>query len=804
MGCGSAPARTDRTWNPDMPPARPPSKHDDPLRANGPSMALLFGLTEEGVWFIDNELRTTDANPAMCRMLGRTLAQMLGTSIFDHVDEVNAAVFRQHIALRSQGRADGYEITLRRADGQPVYCYNNATPVFDADGLKIGAVGMFSNISALKHAEQQARRANEQLARKSAVLETTLESLTQGVLSLDASGHVNAWNQRLLELLQLPEALMQGRPTLGDLLAYQLAHGHFGDDAASIAHATRESHLAQAGAGLVGLRNSYQRRRPDGTVLEVQTRHAADGSVTRTFTDVTASVLAEQALRDSEVRFRTLADSAPALIWQSAADGGAAWFNQRWQDYTGCTSQQELQRNWDRRIHPDDLERCRALYVDAVVRRALFSAEYRLRRADGCVAWIADIGVPQHGPDGRFEGHIGYGWDITERKAAEAALIAARDEAERASRAKSEFLSRMSHELRTPLNAVLGFAQLLENDAEHPLSALQRARVQELLRGGRHLLSLINEVLDLSRIEAGTPQVQLQAVDLGAAVGAALQMVASAAAERGIRVEQHASPAGAMVLADPVRLKQVLINLLSNAIKYNRPGGRVGVCWRADGEGWRLDVEDSGPGLDAEQQGRLFQAFERLGMHSAGVEGLGIGLALSKWLVELMHGEIGVCSMPGLGSTFWLRLKSSGPQQPAPPAGAAFEAAAAPRDVQRRTVLYIEDNAVNQILMEGMLAQRPGLLLRVASLPETGLAMAREIRPALVLLDIQLPGIDGFEVQRRLRADPATRDVPVVAVSANAMPADLAEAAAAGFADYVTKPLDLQRLLAVVDRILGC
>jgi PAS domain S-box-containing protein len=660
---------------------------------------------------------------------------------------------------------------------------------------------MFSNISALKRAEQQARRAGEQLEQKTHVLEVTLESLTQGVLSLDASGHVNGWNRRLLELLQLPESLMAGRPTLHALLDYQLAHGHFAQDPESLGNATQETRVAEAGAGLRALRSGYQRRRPDGTVLEIQTHHAADGSVIRTYTDVTASVLARQALQASEARFRTLADGAPALIWQSSADGSPAWFNRRWLDYTGCTELDELRRSWEQRMHPDDLGRCRALYAEAIERRASFSAEYRLLCGDGREAWIADLGVPQHGADGRFDGYIGYGWDITERKAAEAALIAARDEAERASRAKSDFLSRMSHELRTPLNAVLGFGQLLQSDSEHPLDPVQKARVQELLRGGRHLLSLINEVLDLSRIEAGAPQLQLEAVDLHSAVDEALQLVAAMAAEKDIRIELRPSPGGAFVLADPVRLKQVLINLLSNAVKYNSAGGRVDVGWQADGDGLRLEVHDSGPGLDADQQARLFQAFERLGVHSAGVEGLGIGLALSKWLVELMKGEIGVHSEPGKGSTFWLRLAR--PTGPAPMRLAVTEAPARPLGVRPQSVLYIEDNEVNQILMQGMLAQRPGLQLHLASLPEEGLRVAREVRPALVLLDIQLPGIDGFEVQRRLRSDPATRSIPVVAVSANAMPADLAEAEAAGFADYITKPLDLQRLLAVVDRVLG-
>jgi PAS domain S-box-containing protein len=785
-----------------MSPDTPTPEQDSPLRANGPSMALLFGLTEEGVWFIDNELRTTDANPAMCRMLGQTLAQMIGTSIFDHVDEANAVVFRHHIALRSQGRADGYEITLRRADGEPVHCYNNATPVFDADGRKIGAVGMFSNISPLKHAEQQARRVGDELAQKTRVLEVTLDSLTQGVLSLDPSGHVNAWNRRLLELLQLPESLMTGRPTLRAVLDYQIAHGHFEGDPENLEKATQESRLAGAGAGLIGLRAGYQRRRPDGTVLEIQTRHADDGSVTRTFTDVTASVMAREALQLSETRFRMLADSAPALIWQTHADGGPAWFNQRWLEYTGSERIEDVQPGWAQRIHADDRERCRSLYIDSVARRMPFSAEYRLQGADGSTRWIADRGVPQFGVGGRFEGFIGYGWDVTERKAAEDELIAARDEAERASRAKSEFLSRMSHELRTPLNAVLGFGQLLQSDAEHPLNSVQQARVQELIRGGRHLLSLINEVLDLSRIEAGSLPMQLDVIDLGSAIDDTAQLVGALAAEREIRLEVRRGAGSALVLADPVRLRQVLINLLGNAIKYNRHGGRVGIGWVAEADTLRIEVEDDGPGLDAAQQTRLFQAFERLGSHSSGVEGVGIGLALSKWLVELMKGEIGVRSVPGAGSTFWVRLLRGGDAGPttAPPVEPPADML---RVIRPRSVLYIEDNEVNQILMQGMLAQRPGLQLLLASLPESGLAIARETRPALVLLDIQLPGIDGFEVQRRLRSDPATCSIPVVAVSANAMPGDLAEAEAAGFADYVTKPLDLQRLLAVVDRILG-
>jgi PAS domain S-box-containing protein len=757
-------------------------------------LALLIQRTEQGIWFIDNALRTTDANPAMCRMLGLPLAQMLGRDIYEFVDEANAAIFRERVALRSLGQASSYEITLRHADGHAVHCYNNATPIFDNQGRKIGAVGMFSDITPLKRAEQQVRLGSEMLAQKSHVLEITLDALSQGVLSLDADGRTHAYNRRFLELLQIPDALMQTRPTIMEVGRYQIAQGHF---------------LSPAVQPRVDQWRTdpplYRRQRVDGVVLEVQTHRGADGRVVRTYTDVTAAVQVQRALEASESRFRRMADAAPALIWQSDAVGAPVWFNQRWLQYTGRSAAQELALGWEARMHADDLGPSRVAFRASAADGRPFEIEYRVLRGDGRLAWIADQGIPQLSSDGSCNGFIVYGWDITARRAAEAGLRAAKDEAERANRAKSEFLSRMSHELRTPLNAVLGFGQLLQADTDEPLSTTQRGRVRELLHGGRHLLSLINDVLDLARIEAGTLHVALARVALAPALSDCLRLVQPAADERGITLVAPAD-AGLQVLADPTRLRQVLLNLLSNAIKYSDGGGRVELAaWREAGVA-RIEVRDNGPGLSAEQQARLFQPFERLHAAQSTVEGAGIGLALSKWLLSLMQGQIGVHSSPGAGCVFWVRLQLAG-DGPAAPVAAAAElalppppAAAAP---QQHTVLYIEDNEVNQLLMEGMLAQRPGLRLLVTGQPEDGVALALREQPALVLLDIQLPGIDGYEVLHRLRQDSATRDIPVVAVSANAMPADLEKAARAGFADYVAKPIDLPRLLAVVDALLA-
>ena len=524
------------------------------------------------------------------------------------------------------------------------------------------------------------------------MLAATLDNLVQGVLSVDEQGRCNTWNRRFIELLQLPESLMQGRPTLDELRQFQAARGDFGERLERMDAAGQQNLQGFVQGDLSTLAGRYQRTRADGLVLEVASYFAADGSLLRTYTDVTAAVQAQQALR-----------------------------------------------------------------------------------------------------------------------AAKDEAVQAREEAERANRAKSDFLSRMSHELRTPMNAILGFGQLLEADVDAPLSPVQRQRVTQMLRGGHHLLVLINEVLDIARIEAGTLQLVLQPVDAAALARDCLSLVQPVAQARRVSLvlvepgaaDDAGADAGAdtlLALADATRLRQVLLNLLSNAIKFNRLAGQVRLSCRAEAGAVLIEVSDQGPGIAPEQLPRLFQAFERLDVDVA-IEGAGIGLALSRSLVALMHGEIGVRSTPGQGSVFWLRLPASSRPSAVPKPSEVVGVPAVPG--HRQSVLYIEDNEVNQLLMEGMLGHRPALVLRLAGLPEEGLLMAATEPPDLVLLDIQLPGMDGFEVLRRLRELPALRAVPVVAVSANARVSDLEDAQRAGFADYLTKPLHLPRLLALVDRMLA-
>jgi PAS domain S-box-containing protein len=788
----------------------------------GDMLTLLLESTEEGVWFIDNDVCTTDANPAMCRMLGLSREQILGRSIYDFVDEDNAAIFRQQVQRRAQGLPGSYEIALRRADGSLVHCQNNPTPLFDARGVKIGAVGLFSDISSHKEAQAALHQASGLLAAKTRVLESTLDSLSQGVLSVGSDGRIEAWNQRALDLTQVPESLLQARPMLQEIVAWQLEQGLLvTTESPRPSNWLDEARDIVAGAPPIMWKTPhYQRQRNDGRIIEVQLHRAPGGAQVRTYTDVTDSVRAERALRASEVRFRTMADGAPALIWQSDADGTPVWFNEGWLRRIGRTLDEALRESWRERIAAADVERCRQAFDAARARREPFEVEYRLR-VNGPECWIADRGIPSLDGEGRLEGYIAFGWDITTRKAAERSLIAARDEAERANRAKSEFLSRMSHELRTPLNAVLGFAQLIENDPVEPPGPVLRERIDQIQRGGAHLLTLINEVLDLARIESGALPILVEPVAVDDLLQDCLRFVGPMSRQRAIVLDDVEVPQGlGIVHTDATRLRQVLLNLLSNAIKYNRHGGKVWVAGHGDADRVRIEVHDDGPGLDEAQCDRLFQRFERLDADRRAQEGAGIGLALSKALVDLMGGRIGVRSSPGAGSTFWFELPrhavgaptaataslDSGLQQddaaPRPVAAASTPSPrVAPADGPQPPlrVLYIEDNRVNQILIESMLARLPmPVTVILASDPAAGLQAARDAPPDLVLLDIQLPGMSGFEVLAALRQLPATRAIPVIAVSANAMPEDLERARDAGFDDYVTKPVLLQQLLDAV------
>ena len=385
-------------------------------------------------------------------------------------------------------------------------------------------------------------------------------------------------------------------------------------------------------------------------------------------------------------------------------------------------------------------------------------------------------------------------------------LSAATAEADRANQAKSEFLSRMSHELRTPLNAILGFAQLLELDSQ---SAEQRESVEQILRAGRHLLGLINEILDISRIEAGRLQLSLEPVPVYETVRQAIDLVQPSAADAHVAVRSDAIDERVHVLADRQRLQQVLLNLLSNGVKYNRESGTVTVsCVEVTGGRLRIDVNDTGRGIAADKLERLFTPFDRLGAEASAIEGTGLGLALSKSLIEAMGGTLRVTSRPEAGCTFSLDLAlAAAPGEREAPAIVRVPVVreTGPRPAQQ--ILYIEDNLSNLALVDGLLARRPGTTVLSAMQGRVGVSLARDHQPALILLDRHLPDIPGEEVFRLLRADSRTRDIPVIVLSADAMPSRMRQFLDGGVRAYLTKPLDVPALLAAIDETLqdaGC
>ncbi len=513
-------------------------------------------------------------------------------------------------------------------------------------------------------------------------------------------------------------------------------------------------------------------------------------------TDVTDILHAESALRAERHLTTAAINALPGIFYLISAENRFLRFNQNLMDISGYSAQEVSAMSPLEFFDTQDHERVASRIQDTFqFGQAFIEANLITKSGERIPFYFQGARV-------EIEGQaclIGTGTDISELKQYQADLIAAKETAENASQAKSAFLSSMSHELRTPMNAIIGFAQLAETD--DTLSPDQRDNIDEILKAGQHLLELINEILDLAKIESGRLNLRIEAVPCSSLFEECLSLMQAIAERRGIHLSGQMNPLLA-VRADRMRLKQALINLLSNAVKYNQPQGQVRLEANPVSDSrLRLSVSDTGPGIPAAQQAKLFQPFQRLDAEHSQVEGTGIGLSISKRLIEAMGGNIGVDSVTGKGSTFWIEL----PYQPCTPeaqdAARVLQPAPQDRDTQQR-VLYIEDNPVNIKLVANVLGKRPRLQLLSAHDATLGLDMAAVQQPQLILLDINLPGVDGYAALAQLQTQAWGRNIPVVALSANAMPEDIARGRAAGFADYLTKPLDVHLFLATIDRLL--
>ncbi len=522
---------------------------------------------------------------------------------------------------------------------------------------------------------------------------------------------------------------------------------------------------------------------------------------------------AQTALDAERARYFDLYDLAPVGYCTLSEHGLVLEANLTLATLLGVTRSELVRRPVSRYIVPADQD------VYYLHRNLLFrtgqpqDCELRMLKQDGTAFWVHLAATHALDSEGQPLHRLTLS-DISDRQKLNQALQEknaeldkARQLADQANLAKSEFLSSMSHELRSPLNAILGFAQLMEAGSPAP-TPRQQASLDQILRGGWYLLELINEILDLAAIESGQHALTMEAVSLPEKFRDCLSLVEAQADKNAIRLSFAAFDGPCHVQADRTRLKQVIVNLLSNAIKYNRPQGSVEVRHSVSAGGRvRISVHDCGHGLSAEKIAKLFQPFNRLGQEGGSQEGTGIGLVVCKRLVELMGGEIGVQSTVGVGSVFWFDLKladapaNAGTAGPASDASAPLPAAVAP-PTGVRTLLYVEDNPANMELVEQLVARRADLRLLKSGNGSSGIALARIHQPDVILLDINLPGINGFQVLNILRDDPLTRHIPVLALSANAMPHDIDNGLSAGFFRYLTKPIKIDQFMQALDQAL--
>jgi len=617
-------------------------------------------------------------------------------------------------------------------------------------------------------------------------------------LRLDARGGIVAVNAALCRLVGVPAEQVQGQAfdsllTVAARVLYQSylqpllqLHGHVEEFSLS---------LKAAGGEPVDVL-VYTSRAVEGDGIDM----------------VLATIRQRRRIEDEMLRIKRAADQAPGLIFQlmRLPDGSQhfPYASEAIRHLYGVTAEaaRATAENVFQHIDRDDRQAVDAAMCAAARQGQDWRGSYRVRLADGTLHWHEAQATPRQLANGvtLWHGHVA---DVTHRRSMESA-VADKRAMERDLQARSEFLARVSHELRTPLNGILGFAQLLATDRADNLSAEQRDRLAVVRSSGQHLLDLINEVLDVTRLEAGQLSIPMSPLALRPQLEHALHLVEAQAQAAGVELQPLRCEPGLAAIANEQRLHQVLVNLLSNAIKYNRRGGTVLLSAAADVAGVRVAVQDTGLGLTLEQQSHLFQPFNRLGAERGSTEGSGLGLVISRHLLTLMGSDLVVHSQSGVGSTFSMHLRTAGVTEASaatrtvPPSPAARAAPAPGADVLRANLLYVEDNPVNAILMEAIVGMRPGLRLRVAQDGADALREAVAAPPDLLLLDMHLPDTDGIALLHALRERPTLRDIPAVAVSAAARSEDIERARAAGFAAYWTKPLDVDQTLAEIDRLL--
>jgi PAS domain S-box-containing protein len=739
-------------------------------------------------------------NPAFERLTGYSRSEALGRNcrfLQGHLtDQPACAPLRE--ALR-EGRAASVTLSNVRKDGTVFSNAVHVTPVRNASGQLTHYIGVQRDVTEQSRAADKLRLSEELYRSVAAAISDGLLVVTPtldviainpagcdilGVNQADVVGRGEAWPFALLGPDETPlpadrhpvkRVLASDQPLMGQTLALR---------------------RPDAQTRWISLNAHPLQLRPEGSTF----------SVVLTFRDITQQRAAEQALAMAEERWKFALEGSGDGLWDWDGRTNKFYYSTRWKEMRGYADHEigDTPDEWRSRVHPDDMPRVRAAirshYRGEV---PFYDLEYRVRHRLGHDIWIRDRGkIVRLGADGRPDRVVGTQSDITRRKHDDQ-MLRDKQAAELANQAKSEFLSRMSHEMRTPLNAVIGFSQLLGMNP----SALDAGTVREyaghVLGAGEHLLALIDDVLDLQKIEDGALALDLGPVDLHDVITRAMELLWPTAQARQVSLHNQVSP-GAWVHADVQRLRQVLLNVGSNAVKYNRVGG--GVQWRLESAApgrLILCIEDNGTGMSAGQMSRLFQPFERLGRETSAIEGTGLGLIISRSLIQAIGGRLDVSSEAGRGTCVRIELQAVDAPSDSAAQAPADNAAVAPPASNGLRMLYVEDNRLNAILFEEAMRMHSSQIeLRVAEDGDQALSMARDWQPEVLVLDAHLPGISGFEVLRLLRTLPGLDNVPAYMCSADAMPDDVQRAYEAGFVGYWTKPINVSAVLADIEECM--
>jgi len=727
--------------------------------------------------------------------------------------------FEALVFKASRGIEDIYELTYIRKDGSRFPAVVSVTALRDDQNAIIGYLLIGTDNTARKQAE-------EALLKAGALQSAIFNSANFSSIATDAKGVIQIFNVGAERMLGYMAADVMNKITPADISDPQEVIARA--KALSVELGTQitpgfEALVFKASRGIEDIYElTYIRKdgsRFPAVVSVTALRDAQDAIIGYLLIGTDNTVrkqieeeqkLLAQRLRDHQFYTRSLFESNIDALMTTDPSGIITDVNKQMEALTGCTRDELIGAPFKGFF--TDPEQAEASIKLVLSEKKVTNYELTARARDGKETVVSYNATTLYDRDRKLQGVFAAARDVTERNRLDQVLQEKNVElenakfvAEKANHAKSEFLSSMSHELRSPLNAILGFGQLMESDSPPPTSS-QKESIAQILQAGWHLLKLIDEILDLAKVESGQMPMSREPVSLAEVMLECQGMVEPQAQQHGISLTfpQFAIPC--FVSADRTRLKQVVINLLSNAIKYNQPGGAVVVdCAASTPKRTRINVRDTGAGLSPEKLTQLFQPFNRLGQEISGEEGTGIGLVVAKRLVELMEGVIGVESIVGSGSVFWFELISdSEPQLTTEEGEVATASPHSPKHSGKRqhTLLYVEDNPANMKLVEQIIARHPDIRLLTALDGLRGIEMARDSQPEVILMDINLPGISGIQALTILRDDPATAHIPVIAISANAMPLDIENGLNAGFFRYITKPIKVNEFMAALDLAL--